>query len=115
MEARDQLAKLENEKRSTVARLSTELSDAYQAVARSADEIRILKDSVLPGAEKSVTEIQEGYLAGRFSYLDVNDARRTLNAARLQYLQALSDYHRAVADIEGLTNRPFNGKTDLLK
>ena len=115
LEARDQLAKLENEKRSTVARLSTELSDAYQAVARSADEIRILKDSVLPGAEKSVTEIQEGYLAGRFSYLDVNDARRTLNAARLQYLQALSDYHRAVADIEALTNRPFNGKTDLLK
>jgi cobalt-zinc-cadmium efflux system outer membrane protein len=112
LEAQNQLAKLEDERHSTVARLSTELSDAYQTAARSADEVRILKDSVLPGAEKSVTTMQEGYQAGRFSYLDINEARRTLNAARLQYLQALSDYHKAVADIEALTNQPFDGKRD---
>jgi outer membrane protein, heavy metal efflux system len=115
LEAQNQLAKVEDEKRGTVARLSTELTDAYQTVARTADEIRVLKDSVLPGAEKSVEAVQAGYQAGRFSYLDINEARQTLTAARLQYLQALSDYHKAVADIEALTNRPFNGRTDLLK
>jgi cobalt-zinc-cadmium efflux system outer membrane protein len=115
LEAQNQLAKLQDEKRSTVARLSTELTDAYQTVARTADEVGVLRDSVLPGAEKSVAAMQAGYQAGRFSYLDINEARQTLAAARLQYLQALSDYHKAVAEIEALTNRPFDGKADLLK
>ena len=115
LEAQNQLAKLEDEKRSMVSRLSTELNDAYQTVARTTDEIRVLKDSVLPGAEKSVTTMQEGYQAGRFSYLDITDARRTLNTARVQYLQALSEYHKAVAEIEALANRPFNGAADFSK
>jgi outer membrane protein, heavy metal efflux system len=115
LEAESQLAKLEDEKRGTVSRLSTELNDAYQTVARTRDEVRVLKDSVLPGAEKSVTTMQEGYQAGRFSYLDVNDARRTLNSARVQYVQALSEYHKAVAEIEALTNRPFHGTVDISK
>jgi cobalt-zinc-cadmium efflux system outer membrane protein len=113
--ARDQLSKVDDEKRTAVARISGELSDAYQTVARAANEVQILKDSVLPGAEKAVTELQEGYQAGRFSYLDVNEARRTLTASRLQYLQALTDYHKAVADIEALTNRPFDAKSDFSK
>ena len=115
LEARNQLAKADDEKRSAVTRLSTELNDAYQTVARTSNEIRILKESVLPGAEKAVEAIQQGYEAGRFSYLDINEARRTLTAARLQHLQALSDYHKAVADIEALTNRPFDGKSDFSK
>jgi cobalt-zinc-cadmium efflux system outer membrane protein len=115
LEARNQLAKADDEKRSAVTRLSTELNDAYQTVARTSNEIRILKESVLPGAEKAVAALQEGYEAGRFSYLDINEARRTLTAARLQYLQALSDYHKSVAEIEALTNRPFDGKSDFSK
>ena len=115
LEARHQLAKTEDEKRSAVTRLSTELSDAYQTVARTANEIRVLKESVLPGAEKTVEAVQQGYEAGRFSYLDINEARRTLTASRLQYLQALSDCHKAIADIEALTNRPFAAKSALSK
>ena len=74
---------MEEEKRSAVTRLSTELSDAYQTVARAATEVHILRESVLPGAEKTIQSIQEGYQAGRFSYLDINEARRTLTAARM--------------------------------
>jgi len=115
LEAQNQLAKVDDEKRSTIVRLSTELNDAYQTVARTANEIHILKESVLPGAEKTIAAIQEGYEAGRFSYLDINEARRTLTAARLQYVQALNDYHKAVADIEALTNRAFDAKSDFSK
>jgi outer membrane protein, heavy metal efflux system len=115
LEARAQLAKTDDEKRSAVVRLSTDLNEAYQTVARTTDEIRILKESILPGAEKTIEELQAGYRAGRFSYLEINEARRTLTAARLQYLQALSDYHKAVAEIEALTNRPFDGTSDFSK
>jgi cobalt-zinc-cadmium efflux system outer membrane protein len=115
LEARNQLAKADDEKRSAVTRLSTELNDAYQTVARTSNEIRILKESVLPGAEKAVEAIQQGYEAGRFSYLDINEARRTLTAARLQYLQALDDYHKAVAEIEALTGQPFDANSRFSK
>src|SRR5205085_10346866 len=54
LEAQNQLAKVDDEKRSTIVRLSTELNDAYQTVARTANEIHILKESVLPGAEKTI-------------------------------------------------------------
>jgi len=98
-----------------VTRLSSELSDAYQTVARTSNEIHVLKESVLPGAEKAADAIRQGYEAGRFSYLDVNEARRTLTAARLQYLQALSDYHKAVAEIEALTVQPFDARSGFSK
>ena len=98
-----------------MTRISTELSDAYQTVQRTANEVRILKESVLPGAESAVQALQEGYQAGRFSYLEVNEGRRTLTAARVQYLQALTDYHKAVAEIEALTARPFKSTPDFSK
>jgi len=115
LEAKHQLAKADDEKRSAVTRLSSELNDAYQTVARTSNEIHVLKESVLPGAEKAADAIRQGYEAGRFSYLDVNEARRTLTAARLQYLQALSDYHKAVAEIEALTVQPFDPKSGFSK
>ena len=115
LEARHQLAKADDEKRSAVTRLSTELNDAYQTVARTSNEIHVLKESVLPGAEKAVEAIRQGYEAGRFSYLDINEGRRTLTAARLQYLQALSDYHKSVAEIEALTVRPFDANSGFSK
>ena len=115
LEARHQLAKADDEKRSAVTRLSSELNDAYQTVARTSNEIHVLKESVLPGAEKAVEAIRQGYEAGRFSYLDVNEGRRTLTAARLQYLQALSDYHKSVAEIEALTVRPFDANSGFSK
>ena len=115
LDARNQLAKAGDERRSAVTRLSTELSDAYQTVQRTANEIRILKESVLPGAESAAQALQEGYQAGRYSYLEVNEARRTLTTSRLQYLQALTDYHKAIADIEALTARPFENSSNFSK
>jgi len=66
-----------------------------------------LRETVLPGAEQADQAMNEGYDAGRFSYVEVSDTRRTLNVSRIQYVQALTDYHKAVADIEALTGRAF--------
>ena len=40
-----------------------------------------------------------GFEAGKFSFLDVLDAQRTLLQTRTQYIQALYDRYRAVADL----------------
>ncbi|MGI9078306.1 MAG: hypothetical protein ACR2G6_13410 [Gemmatimonadaceae bacterium] len=46
---------------------------------------------------------------GKFGYLDVLDAQRTLIAAGGQYLRAIADYHKAVADVERLIGAPLDG------
>ena len=104
--ARQQIVKAGAEQDVVAATLVTELSDAYQTLARSHSAIQILRENILPGSESALAATNEGYEAGRFSYLDVLDARRTIGAARIQYLQALSEYHKALHAIEALTAEP---------
>jgi cobalt-zinc-cadmium efflux system outer membrane protein len=104
--AREQISRAGAEQTATAAALMTELSDAYQNLARARAAILILREDVLPGADSALTATTEGYEAGRFSYLDVLDARRTISAARIQYLQAITDYHKALHAVEALTADP---------
>ena len=68
-----------------------------------------LRTTVLPGARETFAAVSEGYRLGKFGYLDVLDAQRTMIAASGQYLRALSDYHKAVADVERLIGAPLDG------
>ncbi len=62
--------------------------------------------SVLPAAEEAFKLSRQGYGAGKFQYLEVLDAQRTLFDARAQYMGALRDYHLRTADLERLST-PF--------
>lgn len=62
---------------------------------------------MLPGAKEAFDTLNEGYQEGRFSYLDVLDAQRTLIAARFQTVRALGAYHRSVAALERLVGAPI--------
>jgi cobalt-zinc-cadmium efflux system outer membrane protein len=105
-EARALLSKTDPEERAAEAKAFGELSVAYQTLLRASEEVLILKDSVLPGATQSVELLTAGYEAGRFSQLEILDARRTLTAAREQHLRALADHHKALAQVEALTAAP---------
>ena len=104
--ARERIGRAEAEQATTAAALLTELTDAYQNLSRARAAIAILRETVLPGADSALTDTTEGYEAGRYSYLDVLDARRTISAARSQYLQAITDYHKALHAVEALTADP---------
>ena len=64
--------------------------------------MKSLREEVLPGAESAYTNTNKGYIAGKFSYLDVLDAQRTLVSARSQYLDSLIEYHQAGIQLERL-------------
>lgn len=79
-----------------LARSQAELEAAYlQAVS--------LRGEMLPGAKKAFALARQGYETGRFAYLEVLDAQRTLHDLRSQYLEALRAYHRGRADVARLT------------
>ena len=49
----------------------------------------------------------KGYELGRFGFLEVLDAQRTLFQNRFFYVRALANHHRLVNEIERLTGGPL--------
>ncbi len=94
--------KATEERRAAEVRIRTALAEAYQSLASASSNSTGLKNDVLPGAQKAFDAASEGYRLGKFSYLDVLDAQRTLFQAKGQYIEALSAYHKAIADVERL-------------
>lgn len=62
-----------------------------------------IKNDILPEAQEAFRQAQRGYNAGKFAYLEVLDAQRTLTDTRMTYIQALRDYHVSHAQVERLT------------
>jgi cobalt-zinc-cadmium efflux system outer membrane protein len=104
--ARERIDRAGAERAAVAAELMTELTEGYENLERARAAIDILRANVLPGAEEALKATTEGFEAGRFSYLDVLEARRTTGAARTQYLQAITDYHKALHVVEALTAEP---------
>lgn len=105
-EARANLARLDEEKRAAEARAFAALNEAWQKLSGALREIAILEENVIPGAKDAEKQLTDGYAAGRFTQIEVLDARRTLHAARGQQVRALADYLKARAEIDALTARP---------
>ncbi len=83
-------------------RLSLDVMEARGRLEAARDLAHALQRDVLPGAQSAYAAATKGFQLGKFSFLDVLDAQRTLFQARLQYLRALSGTHRAAADIDRL-------------
>lgn len=81
----------------------TELAEIYELFANAYQENKTLNDVVLPGAHEAFDAARMGYEAGKFGYLEVLDAQRTLFDARKQSIQTMLDYYRTMAAIDRMT------------
>ncbi|CAN5389505.1 TolC family protein [soil metagenome] len=104
-----------DEIRSVEVSLNTQLAIAYESLEDAKIEFTLLQSSVLPELQKAYELTNEGYLSGRFSYLELSETRRALAESRLQYLQALINYHKAAAAIDGLTGASSKTTSDFSK
>ncbi|MGH8610866.1 MAG: TolC family protein, partial [Gammaproteobacteria bacterium] len=102
LEANRRLDKATDEQSVAQGRVLTELVQAYQRLAAIDTEIETLRTILLPGAQSAFDAATKGYQFGKFGFLDVLDAQRTLFQTRAQYLRALTDYQRGVSEIERL-------------
>ena len=104
-EARHRLAKAKAERRAVELKLNAALASGYTLLANAHSRVTSLKTIILPGARTAFEAINEGYRFGKFGYLEVLDSQRTWFNARSHFLDALSNYHKAVADVERLTGQ----------
>ncbi len=102
LEARYGLAKAGRERRAAEIRNRAALAEVYEILRSSHMEAASLKEDVLPGAQSAFDSIREGFRQGKFGYLDVLDAQRTLFEVKGQYLDALTAFHEAAAEVERL-------------
>ena len=93
--ARDERVAIQN-------RLSTEAFEARERLSAARTQAETLEHDVLPGAQSAYNAAAKGFQLGKFNFLDVLDAQRTLFQAKSQYLHAWVDAHRAAADMDRL-------------
>jgi cobalt-zinc-cadmium efflux system outer membrane protein len=85
-----------------VARLETgqALADAYLRAEVAQQQVDTIRTDMLPAAQSALEAATTGFELGKFNFLDVLDAQRTLSQTRAQYLAALSGRYRAIADLQ---------------
>lgn len=80
------------------------LIESWQGWNTAYSEAINMQNKLLPAAEKAFKLARAGYEKGKFPYLEVLDAQRTLFNARAQYHDALKRYHTARANVKRLTS-----------
>ncbi|MCZ7616393.1 MAG: TolC family protein [Ignavibacteriaceae bacterium] len=64
-----------------------------------------LKNNIIPEAENAYEITRQGYIQGRFAFIDLLDAQRTLFETQTQFLLELADYYNALIEIENITGK----------
>lgn len=106
-EAHANLAKAEHQQRFVEVSVHAALRQAYERLQAAYQEAQTLHAVTLPAAESAFEGTHQGYLEGKFDYLNVLDAQRTLFATRFRHLAALANYHRERAEVERLIAQPL--------
>lgn len=102
-QARANIVKAASDTHSIRLKLINELHEALEEMENAHDNVNNLKGSILPAAEKAFSQSRKGYNAGKFPYIEVLDAQRTLFDVKEQYIDTLKNYHQAKAVVSRLT------------
>ena len=97
-----------DEKSALENRLKTDLADAYSRRQLQVEASNMYQQDILLGAQSAYDAARKGFEFGKFSFLEVLDAQRTLFQAKTQYIQALVLARLAEADIQSILGSVFN-------
>ena len=103
MAAQQRINRAADEQNAMDLQLRTLLAQAYESLVAADQQINMLRDEILPGARETFRMASRGYELGRFGFLELLDAQRTLFQNQTLYLQALTNYQRLINEIERLT------------
>ncbi len=97
------LARTRQQQKAVRSKLETELADFYKQMANAHAEATELKDNVVPATNSVFEASRIGYSQGKLDYLHVLDSQRMLFKSMARYVDSLSSFHKAKADVERLT------------
>lgn len=101
--ARNEVTRTELDNRQFALNTSAELTRAQEQMQNAYMQAETLRTEILPSADKAFRLSREGYAVGRFPYLEVLDAQRSLFVVKQQQIDAIRVFHTARAQVERLT------------
>jgi outer membrane protein, heavy metal efflux system len=107
MAAQQRINRAIDEQAAIDLQLKALLTQAYEPLIAADAQISKLRDEILPGAQETFRMASRGYELGRFGFLELLDAQRTLFQNQTLYLQALANYQRLINEIERLIAEPM--------
>lgn len=102
-----------DEKSALENQLKTDIADAYSRRQLQVEASNMYKNDILPGAQSTYEAARKGFEFGKFSFLEVLDAQRTLFQAKTQHIQTLALARLAEADIQSILGAIFNENKSL--
>ena len=93
--------------------LKTELAEAYSRRQLQIEASNTYQQDILLGAQSAYEAARKGFEFGKFSFLEVLDAQRTLFQAKTQFIQTLVLARLAEADIQKILGTAFKLTTNL--
>lgn len=108
-EARALLGRTEAEQKAAEVRIGMVLLGLYEEMAHDAHIMEGVQKDILPKAEDALGISREGFAQGRFSYLEVLDAQRTIFDVKQEYIRAAMSYHQFLVELERLIGQPIEG------
>lgn len=103
--AESEIAKTHTEFHQVQLMLENKLTIAHKQLVQAYNEAHTIQNSVLKSANQTFELATEGYKEGKFEYLELLDAQRTLSDVMERYIQALLTYHQKLAEIEYLSTK----------
>jgi cobalt-zinc-cadmium efflux system outer membrane protein len=95
-------SKAYTERKATELLIRSQVGQRQVALATARREAILLREDALSGAQSAYDAVSEGYRLGKFRYLDVLDAGKTLVETRFRYVEAVTAFNLARVDLERL-------------
>jgi cobalt-zinc-cadmium efflux system outer membrane protein len=96
-------------RRTIAVRMRTALFGLYQELQHAGIELDGLERNVLPRARDAVGMSRNGFEEGRFSYLDLLEAERTLADVQRERIDVAGSYQLFLVEMERLIGAPIAG------
>jgi cobalt-zinc-cadmium efflux system outer membrane protein len=96
------------DRRSARVEIEVGLTSVIERLDAAAEVATALETEVVPAASGAFEAVEIGYTEGKFGFLDVIDAQRTLFDARSILLDSIVEYAFAKVDLERLIGRSLN-------
>ncbi len=79
------------------------LFELHQEIKHAIGAVAALRKKIIPQAEQALKDYEKGYIAGRYSFLELTEAQQLLIDLKLEAVITASDYHRYQIEIDRLT------------
>jgi cobalt-zinc-cadmium efflux system outer membrane protein len=89
-------------------RLRAEAQQAFEQWESARSEVDSISGTLLPTAQQAVEGAVRGFEMGKFAFIDVLDAQRTLVSMRSQYLNTLDEAISAWVSLEKIYGSQLN-------